>query len=196
MSFAAEKINSIRQQEQKDKSESYIDSNYDLKFIFTPADAQSNFILHLSNALVGMLNQITHLPRVIIVMLDSDFTRITAGYKTTEKAIGCLVSQLIVAIGKHKGQVLKKSYRSTEPKFLIMKPTPWAAGLDEFRGSHNQCRIFNRQLELVISKYDYFYTYNVHKIQPEKGEFFDYTKSNLSELGFKTYWRAVNDAVQ
>ena len=170
--------------------------NYDLKFIFTPVHADPNFILRVTNALAGMLNQTSRLPRIIILLLDSDFMRITVGYTMTEKAPALMISQLVVDIGKRKSQLLKKQYKETEPKFLVMKPTLRAEGYDDLRGGRNQRRIFNRSLEGIICHYDSFFTFNFHRIRPEKKHYFDETKSKLSDLGFNVFWRAINDAVR
>ena len=193
--FAAQKFNILRQKEQNDKCPSYIDLNYDVKFIFSPVDANPNFLLRISNALVGMLNQ-TRLPRIIIFLLDSDFVKITAGYSLTEWAIAKLISQTVIDIGKRKSQIDKKAYNQMEPKFLIMKPTARAEGFDDFIGGRNNRCIFNRSLEKIICKYYNFFTFNMHRIRPEKKYFFDETKTKLSDTGFKAYWRALHDVVR
>ena len=53
MTFSAQCFNEIRAKEQKDKSQSYIDTHYDVKFICTPLNAQPNVLLCLNNAFVG-----------------------------------------------------------------------------------------------------------------------------------------------
>ena len=136
------------------------------------------------------------LPRVLILMLDADFTKITVGYDHTKRAIAVLISNLIIEIAKRKSQLLKKAYRTTEPKILVMKPTPRAEAFEDLRGSRNQRRIFNRCLENVIAKYDNLFCYNVHKLRPKKDCYFDIAKTNFSYLGYKTYWHAMDDAVK
>ena len=55
---------------------------------------------------------------------------------------------------------------------------------------------FNWSVEAIISKYDSFYTYNVHKICPDNDEYFYESKSSLSDLGFCAMWRVLDDAVR
>ena len=153
MAAAAQKINAVWDAEQKDKLPSYIDERYDLKYIFTPVATETNFLLRILNALVGMINLTLKLPRILILMLDSNFVRITAGYGHTERAIAWLVSHFIIKIEECKSKLLKKAFRKTEPKILIMKPTLRAASYEHFRGVRNQRQIFNHSLETIIVKH-------------------------------------------
>ena len=65
-------------------------------------DANQNFLLRIINGFIFMLNQTVRLPRILVLLLDSDFTRLTAGYTCTEKVITCFVGNLVLAVGKLK----------------------------------------------------------------------------------------------
>ena len=57
----------------KDGIDKHIVSRYDVKYIFTLVDEERNFILRIQNAFVGYANQTVKLPRMIVLILDTDF---------------------------------------------------------------------------------------------------------------------------
>ena len=197
MLVAAQRINLIRMDQQRRGEQSFIDTRYDIKFIFSPVEVHRNILIRTHNALVRMLNQNVKLLKHITVIFDDDFHRITGGYKMTEKAIGCFTSGMVQVIAKRKKDLLPKAYHRSEPKIIFMKPTvkpnTWP---DDRVGGLNQCRIFNRCLEMVISKYDGFYFYNVNEIRPEKHKCFDRTNDHLLDKAMKSYWRAMNEVIR
>ena len=204
MSFAAQKFNEFRQvkYEQQLKNPKvkpyYLDWRYDLKFIFTPVDASSNILLYIINAFIGMLNHTVHLPKHLIILLDEDFIKITAGYRMIEKTIGFIVGHNFQEISKCKKQLPDKAYRSRESKIIFGKPSPTKNDQEDVIGGRNQRRIFNRSLEVILGKYDSAYTFNADEIQLNKQEFYKSGKSHhkLSPRGYKAYWHSMNEVVQ
>ena len=134
LSIAAMDFNAVR----KDKLDKHIASHYDVRFIFTPLDAECNFLLRILNAFIGYANQVPKLPHFIVIMLDVNYQKTTCNYQFTEKATGWLVSAIFLAIRNRKTQLPDFAYHSSEPKLLFIKPAPKSKnrGLDGENRNH------------------------------------------------------------
>ena len=115
-----------------------------MKFLFTPVDADRNILSQLYNAFSGMMSQTLKLPHIIILLLDCDFIKIMGGYSGTKGTIRWLLSNMLISIAERKVLLTSKANRKTEPKFLLMKPTPKPTRLDDYGGGRIQRRVYNR----------------------------------------------------
>ena len=98
---------------------------------------------------------------------------------------------MLLSIQDRKGNLDKKASRLSEPKFLIIKPTP--KNTDGF-DTRDNCRIFNRSVENVIKKYDNFYCFNDDEIKPDEIANFDSSENSCAK-GMKKLWAALNTVV-
>ena len=170
-------------------------SHYDIKFIFSPVDSECNFFLRLSNALAGYLNQVSKLPRIIVLILDVDYKKITCSYKVTEKAINVLVSAFIMDLMKRKKQLPEFAYKQSEPKLLVMKPAPKSKIRNLDGEECNRRHIFNRSLENILAQYESTFAYNADRLKPEKLELFEDTFIGLSKESLKLYWKDLDNII-
>ena len=72
-------------------------------------------------------------------------------------SIRWLVSALVLEIQTRKEQLPDFTFRSTEPKFIFVKPALKYAISDLDKDHMNMRHVFNRTLEKTIQKYDRAY---------------------------------------
>ena len=142
-------------------TESYIANKYDIHILYTPRIVSSNNLARIMNALMNQINGNMHLPKAIIVFLGGDFEAITGSHKSTDATVGWLFGSIITAIEDRKATLLDNAYRKTEPKIIMIKPTPKFVCLDGKDEHKNLHRVFNRSTESVLAHYDFTYIFNV-----------------------------------
>ena len=65
-----------------------------------------------------------------MLVLDTNFARITCDYNTTERVLRILISGLIMAFHTRKSQIQDNAHRDDELKLLVMKPSPKSKNCD------------------------------------------------------------------
>ena len=150
LSFAAGHATSLANEFDAQKcKQMYIFNRYDVKSMTTPLLNTNYVLVRLQNALANHLNNTVKLPRLLIVILDKDFIKLgDATY--SDMAVRELVSSLFTTIQERKEQLQKKCIRSSEPKFIFVKPTPKYSLIDIGDEYKNMKRSFNKTLEKNI----------------------------------------------
>ena len=138
-------------------SQSYISNRYDVKLMYSPVTNQTNILLWIINGLYQGFNRYTYLPRFIIIFLDADFEWITHNHDLTYKTLLWLISQVVWGAGKKKSKLPLKARRSTQPKFVLVKPSPKVSYKDIRQEHKFKKRTFNRCAEEIICKYNDFF---------------------------------------
>ena len=87
-----------------------------MKMMINPAPTQGNILMRVYNALVGGLNKYCQLPRIIVLILDDDFTKITSNYDNAEQLFSWLVGQIFLMMFNRKGETYSFASRDLEPK--------------------------------------------------------------------------------
>ena len=164
---------------------------YDIKFLTSPLTTSGNILIHLQTVLADHLNKTTKLPRLLIVLLDKDFIHL--GDAThSDVVIRSLVSSLFTSIQIRKEQLDRNAKRSSEPKFIFVKPTPKYNLINIDEDHRNMKWAFNRGLEKTIHKYEEIFTANIDAIIPSDGSFYEKaTGGGLSIKGYKLYWMSL-----
>ena len=179
----------------EEKVYTHIASQYDVKFIFMPVDAERNFLLRIINALARYLNQVTRLPRILMLMLDCDFTTITGSYEVTKNAIKCIIANFVILLHKRKKTLPHFACKMNEPKIVVMKPMPKSVNRDLDCEARNKRRVFNRSVEDVLERYDNMYAFNIDQIKPEELFNFEDARFGLANQGLKKYWRELDGII-
>lgn len=154
----------------------YLNTRCDVKYFTYPVMELNNFLIRVQMSLAIALNESGHLSRFIVLVLGDDFEKMTASYKLTELCFRWLISEIVVCVHRRKSYLPKKVVRSTEPKFVTVKPHPRCGILDISQAHKIKRRIFNRSIEAVVKKYDNFYMVNTDTIRPDTLEYFDANK--------------------
>ena len=174
---------------------SYITSRCDLRVLYTPIMQSQNISARVMNAFIVAVNEPIHLPRMVVLFLDQDFEEITGDYDSTEMTVKWLIANLVMMVHDRKKHIPSFASRPSEPKFIIIKPTPLADWSDP-HGSHKARKcIFNQSIKQVIAKYDHFFIVNVDAIKPDNPTFYERSGRALPEKGLKACWSTLDDVV-
>ena len=176
----------------------HIASKYDMKMMINPAPTQGNILMRVYNALVRGLNRYCQLPRIIFLILDDDFTKITSNYDNAEQLFSWLVGQIFLMMFNRKGETYSFASRDLEPKLLVVKPLPRSEPQDTMGNNpfRNQRRVFSRSVENVISKYEETCVANIDEIRPKNITLLDLSGNKLNTRGISKFWSGMNKAVQ
>ena len=157
-----------------------------------------NILSRLYNALVDGINRYNQLPRIIVIILDDDFTKMTSNYDNTEELFGWIIGQICLLMYSRKNEMISFASRPDEPKLLMVKPLPRSESQDT-KGNNpyrNLRRVFNRSVDNIISRYDETYVVNMDEIRPESFDLFDISGNKLNLKGIQKFWSGINRAVQ
>ena len=119
----------------------YLLNKYDNYFLYHAVSNSENVMGRVINALIKGLNAHIQLPRFLIIMLDSDVISLTTGYNNTEFLIQSIIGPLVKQIQKRKLAI-----RQSQPKYLLIKPLPFANWVNAYRTNKNDRRVFGHCL--------------------------------------------------
>ena len=170
--------------------------SYNMKYFFTPVMMSSNVLIRLRDALVEGLHNFNKLPRVILVLIGRDFKKFTELPGLCDDGVVWLLTQLYTRIETRKGQMDKKCYRASEPKFIFIKPTPLYEKQDVFGKERELRRYFNKVVEKTAKKFKYYFVQNLAEIAPNKKELYDICTYSLSKTGYLRFWSNINNIIR
>ena len=165
------------------------------------ASGPGNFIARMSNAFKNAIQEKKLLPKYILVTLDADFytdlnVKNFGLTQMMDRELTWLAKQFFRMSLTYKENLPEKVKKQSHPKFLwVMAPA------HKFFEDNEQRRKFNNCLEEACKDY-----YNMHVLQLKN--YWSFDKDGLvarsgnsagyriTSLGLKTYWSAIDSAVQ
>ena len=197
LSFAAEHMQKIQQTKKNQRLKQYfIYENFDVKFSHVPIMEECNVLARLRKALSDLLNRTKKLPRIILVVIDKDFTKLGASTEAYDKVLNWYMVEILAVIQECKNQILENCFRKSEPKVVFAKPVPKYELIDVDNINREMRRLFNGSLEKCVKKFRYFYAFNVDDIIPNDASLFELLVGSLTLKGCEVFWQCVDTAIK
>ena len=197
LSFAAEHLKHLHLDRKAQRlKQFFMYHNFDVRFGHTPIAQEKNILTRLRSAISDLINHNKKLPRILLVIIDKDFTKLGASGEVYDKVLKWVMVEICGMIQQKKGKLLSKCYRESEPKVVFAKPVAKFELLDVDNINREMKRLFNRSIEKIVKKLRYFYAINIDDIIPNDASIFELLAGSLTLKGSEVFWNCVDHRIK